>query len=253
MLAYRETMSPVEDEQEETLEETEFIREEMGDGSADPEVENPGEPSTGDAPIEEAKSEEYRPMSEGVAIEDIKLAASHGNAQATKLLLIQWDQNPLPSQYCLLHDAAEFGHAESVDILINYGADTEETNPDYLRTPLVYSAVVNADIVETETLIRRSANVDAQYKDSKTVMHYAAANNRLDIVQILVEVKADPEAEDNEYMVQKGVSLKHKNTAGVDPLDLAVNSPADNGETYSLLAVSRSVVLLHLSKSEEVC
>jgi len=31
MLAYRETMYPVEDEQSETLEKTEFIGEEMGD------------------------------------------------------------------------------------------------------------------------------------------------------------------------------------------------------------------------------
>lgn len=114
-------------------------------------------------------------MSEVVAVETIELAASHGKAQATKLLLTQWDQNPLPSQYYLLHDAAEYGHAESVDILINYGVDTEEINPYYLRTPLVHCAAVKVDIAKTETLIRRRATVDAQGKDSKTAMHYAAA------------------------------------------------------------------------------
>jgi hypothetical protein len=31
--------------------------------------------------------------------------------------------------------------------------------------------------------------------------------------------------------------MKHKNKAGVDPLDLAVNSPADNGDTYLMLAL----------------
>jgi len=47
-------------------------------------------------------------------------------------------------------------------------------------------------------------------------------------------------------MVQKGVSLEHKNKVEADRLETAVNSPSDNGETYLTLAVSRSVVLLHL-------
>jgi len=88
MLAYRETVYPVEVEQEEKLEEMELIRAEMGDESADPEVENPEEQSTGDAPIEETESEEYHTVSEGITIEVIKLAA-HDNAQTPKLLLIQ--------------------------------------------------------------------------------------------------------------------------------------------------------------------
>lgn len=46
-------------------------------------------------------------------------------------------------------------------------------------------------------------------------------------------------------MVQKGVSLEHKNKVEADRLETAVNSPSDNGETYLTLAVSRSV-LLHL-------
>lgn len=47
-------------------------------------------------------------------------------------------------------------------------------------------------------MIRRRANVDAQDKDSKTALHYVAANNRLDIVQMLVDAKANLEVEDNE-------------------------------------------------------
>ena len=111
-----------------------------------------------------------------------------------------------------------------------------------------------------ETLIRRRAAVDAQDKDSKTAAHHAAANNRLDIMQKLVDAGANLEIEDSDgntpihfvveqpeyyalakYMVQKGVSLKHKNKAGGDPLNLALNSPADNGETYLMLAVSSLV------------
>ncbi len=60
----------------------------MGDESADSEVENLEEQFMGDAPIEEAESEEYHTVSEGIAIEVITLAA-HDNAQTPKLLLIQ--------------------------------------------------------------------------------------------------------------------------------------------------------------------
>lgn len=252
MLVYRETVKPVEDEQEETLEETEPIREEMNDQNA---TADDSEPADGENESEEDSDSEFDTVSEATAIEAIKLAASHGNAQTVKLLLLQWGQDPLPSGHCLLHDAAEYGHAESIDISINWGADIEEKNPYYLRTPLIHSASLSADIAKIETLVRRRANVDAQDKDNKTAVHYAAVNNRLDTVQMLVDAKASLEIEDKDgntpihyiveqpeyyalakYMVQKGVSLKHKNKAGLDPLDLAVNSEADNGETYLMLA-----------------
>lgn len=145
-----------------------------------------------------------------------------------------------------MHDAAEYGHP-------------------------VHPSAVNADIAKTENIIRRRANVDAQAKDSKTVMRYAALNNRLDVVQMLDDATAGSEVKDNKwntriyfvveqperyalakYMVQKGVSFKHKNKAGVDPLETAVNSPSNNGDTYLTLAVSRSVVLLHLLGIEKI-
>lgn len=255
MLVYTDTVYPVEDAQEQTLQETESIREEMGDETADPESQS-AEEATEETSTDNAESEDFHTVSETVAIEAINLAASHGNAQTTKLLLLQWDRNPLP-EYCLLHDAAEYGHAESVDLLINWGADIEGLNPYYNRTPLLHAVFSNADIAKIETLIRRRANVNAQDRDSKTALHYAASYNRLDMVQMLVEAGANVEIEDNEgntpihfvveqpeyypvakYMVQKGVSLKHKNKAGMDPLNLALNSSAENGDTYFMLAVS---------------
>ena len=261
MLVYRETVYPVENEQENTPDEEEPTSEETADETAAPEGQvTEDETSQNGSADENASVEAFDSVAEDIALQAIDLAASHGNAQTTKLLLLQCDRNPLPPNYCLLHDAAEFGHAESVDVLINWGADIEERNPYYSRTPLVHSAALNTDIAMIETLIRRRAAVDAQDKDSKTAAHYAAANNRLDIMQKLIDAGANLEIEDCDgntpihfvveqpeyyalakYMVQKGVSLKHKNKAGGDPLNLALNSPADNGETYLMLAVSSLV------------
>ena len=41
-----------------------------------------------------------------------------------------------------------------------------------------------------------------------------------------------------ELMIQKGVSLKHKNKAGHEPQDLALNAKAENWETYLMLAAN---------------
>lgn len=260
MLVFRNTVYPVEEEQEETLEETEQMREEMGDETAtqkesNVEAEVP-EAAAGEASDDDA-STEYETVSEATAIDAITLAVMHGTAQSVKFLLIQWDENPLPPSHMLLHDAVEYGLCENIDTLINWGVDTEETSFYYNRTPLIHAAVKNVDISKIDALIRRRANVSAQDDCMSTAMHYGATNNRLDIVQMLVDAGANTEVEDKngntpihfvvdkpeyyalaKYLVQKGTSLKHKNKEGQDPLDIAGNSSADNGETYLILAVS---------------
>lgn len=262
MLVYHETViDEVEDEQEETLEDTEPMREDMGNaGVTEATSTSDGASTEGDDTTEDEESE-FSGVDDAVAIEAIRLACTHGNAQCTKLLLLEWGQDPLPEESFFLHDAAEFGHAESIDLLINWGADIEEQRPPHNRTPLVHCAWLNTDIAKVETLLRRRAKVDTQDMYMKTALHYAASNNRLDIVQKLIDEKANMEIEDTEgntpihyvveepqhyavakLLVQKGVSLKHKNKKGVDPLDLAVESKAENGETYLMLAVSLSLL-----------
>ncbi len=184
MLAYRETVYPVEDKQEEKLEEMELIRAEMGDESANSEVENLEEQSAGDAAIEKLDSAEYRTVSDGVTIEAMKLADSHNNAQANKLVLIQWDRNPLPSQHCLLYDAGMRSCREC--------RHTHQLWRRYRRDdPLLSSHALGSDRCG-QRRHRENGDSDpptrergrsAEDKNSKTAMHYAAGNNRLDIVR----------------------------------------------------------------------
>ena len=269
MLVWKETVNEVVEEQEKTLEETEPMRENMGDETAPQDAASTKDTgSTEGDDTEDSGSSVIDDICESVAVEAVRLACSHGSPQSTKLLLLEWGQDPLPKEQYLLHDTVEFGHAESVDILINWGADIEEQRPSHLRTPLVHCAWLNSDIAKVETLLRRRANVDTQDTYKKTALHYAAANNRLDIVQKLVDEKANMEIEDDDgntpihyvveqpehfaiakLLVQRGVSLKHKNKKGVDPMFLAGESKADNGDTYFLLAVS--VFSFNCSTAEE--
>lgn len=261
MLVWYETVNEVADQQAETLEDTEPMREDMADETASENnsATTDGETVDGDGDVEteDEESEVIDEVDDAVTIEAIRLACSHGNAQCTKLLLLEWGQDPLPREQYFLHDAAEFGHAETIDILINWGADIEETRAPHLRTPIVHCAWLNTDIAKVETLLPRRANVDAQDTYGKTALHYATENNRHDIVQKLLNEKVNLELEDSEgntpiyyavekpewlpiakLLVQRGVSLKHKNKQGWDPLDMAGESKEENGETYFMLAVS---------------
>ena len=202
----------------------------------------------------EDEDDEDDGVEEKVAMEAIQLAADYGSAQATRMLLLQWGQDPLPDGYEALHVPVL---PDTIETLLNWGANIEEPDHKKQRTPLIWCAALNGPLDKMDTLLRRRANPNAQDKYLKTALHYAAIYNRVDMVQRLLDNKAVIEVEDDlgnsplhyvveqpqhyaiaKLLVGKGASLKHKNKAGQDPMDIAVESKADNGETYLMLAVS---------------
>ena len=229
-----------------------------------------GDQGDGDDEESDGEEEEEDSVDEKIAMEAIQMAAEHGTAQATKMLLLQWGQDPLPDGYELLH-IPEI--PDTIETLLNWGANIDETDQKKQRTPLVWCTALNGPLGKIDTLLRRRANPNVQDKYKKTALHYAAISNRVDVVQLLLEYKANIEVEDNlgnsplqyvveqpqhfqmaKLLVNKGASLKHKNKAGQDPLDIAVESNAENGETYLMLAVS---LILHAAKqvmeADNVC
>ena len=202
----------------------------------------------------DGEEEEEGSVDEKIAMEAIQMAAEYGTTQATKMLLLQWGQDPLPDGYELLHNP---DIPDTIETLLNWGANIDETDHKKQRTPLVRCIALNEPLSKIDTLLRRRANPNLQDKYKKTALHYAAISNRVDVVRLLLENRANIEVEDNlgnsplqyvveqpehfqmaKLLVNKGASLKHKNKAGQDPLDIAVESNAENGETYLMLAVS---------------
>ena len=101
-------------------------------------------------------------------------------------------KNPLKTSP--LHLAAESGHTEIVEILLEHGAhpnlpDIEGTTPLHLSIYYRHPATV-------EALIKHDANPNAQNYQGFTPLHFAAENGDLTVVEILLEHGADPRLPD---------------------------------------------------------
>lgn len=89
-----------------------------------------------------------------------------------------------------LHHAANLGHYEMVELLIDRGHVPVGPTDKRDRRPLHYAAYGNhADVVRL--LLSRGAEVDAIDKDHYTALHAAAAAGAVIVVQQLLEAEAD--------------------------------------------------------------
>ena len=192
---------------------------------------------------------------EEIALKALALSSAFGTAPATKTLLSERGLDSLPEGVYLIHEAVRTGQAATIDVLLDWGAPIDEPFKTTRQTPLHLAAGIGT--AETDTLIRRRANVDAQDAWERTPLWYAAKANNVDIVTLLLDGKASTELPDNEgntpmhlvvetpefypmakLLMGRGASLKVKNKEGKDPMDLALDSKEQNGDTYFMLAVS---------------
>ena len=110
-----------------------------------------------------------------------------------------------------LHWAANNGHFEAVNTLIDNGCNLE-AKTTFGRTPLHLGAMRGqSDIVKV--LLENKANVNANDKEFNTPTHYACEHGYLEIVRILLDFKPD---------------LTSKNNAGLTCVDVANNVDVRN-------------------------
>ena len=121
----------------------------MGEGAASTVVDEPaGGDSTVNGEGENNKdSESSKGVTEEIAIEALLLACSHGSAQSVKLLLLQWGQDPLPTGYHLLHDAAEFDHAEPAININNNNLETSSHHNGEFYASLTTNTLLSSYIL----------------------------------------------------------------------------------------------------------
>jgi ankyrin repeat protein len=115
-----------------------------------------------------------------------------------------------PDGFTPLHLAAFFGHAETVALLLERGADAETVSRhEFVKVTPLHSAVAQEgaeDVGTVNVLLERGAPVDAAVEGGHTPLHSAAANGNVPIVEALLSHGADPQASRND---------------GKTPLDLA--------------------------------
>lgn len=119
-----------------------------------------------------------------------------------------------------LHRAAENGHSELVQKLLDHGANIEARGK-YWRTVLVSAA--NEGRLETvKILLDRGAAIDAKNIDGRTALHHAAMRGHINIVHLLLDQGANIEASD-----KNGVPALHE--AGIHGLPDIVETLLDRG------------------------
>lgn len=90
-----------------------------------------------------------------------------------------------------LHGAVVMNDPETVEILLENGADPNATIKDGW-TPLLFSAWYSSEIEIAEALIAKGAKVNAQNISDATALHYAALKGNLPMIQLLMDSGADP-------------------------------------------------------------
>jgi ankyrin repeat protein len=101
-----------------------------------------------------------------------------------------------------LHLASFFGHAETVELLLDGGAEVGTVAKNAMRVQPLHSAVAATDsgvgAPTVARIVRRliecGADVDARQQGGATPLHAAAMNGDAEVVQLLLEHGADPTA-----------------------------------------------------------
>lgn len=121
---------------------------------------------------------------------DIFEAAATGRIERVREL-IQEDPDLAnayaPDGFQPLGLAAFFGHRETVELLLAYGANVNSPSRNVQKVMPLHSAVAgrHADIVAA--LLNHGAKVNARQADDFTPLHGAAQNGQLAVVQLLVK------------------------------------------------------------------
>uniref|UniRef100_A0A336MEW4 CSON014455 protein n=1 Tax=Culicoides sonorensis TaxID=179676 RepID=A0A336MEW4_CULSO len=130
----------------------------------------------------------------------LHVAATYGHAESMKLLLdygavvgSQFGRRRLTA----LHLAAEEDFHECVKLLLDAGANINSLNVDD-QTPL-HLACLSQAVKTVEVLIERGANVHSIYKDGRTALHAAIVKESRfwDCARLLLEANVDPNRVDN--------------------------------------------------------
>ena len=125
------------------------------------------------------------------------MAVLSGNtAKALELLAdganINEQGRKAPYRSAPLHIAARQGFTGLVEMLIENGADVESKEKD--GTTALHSAANGAGAL---LLLQRGADVFSTDANGLTALHWAALRKKPDVVQVLIEHRADASAKDN--------------------------------------------------------
>ncbi|XP_008217567.1 uncharacterized protein LOC103318096 [Nasonia vitripennis] len=184
------------------------------------------------------------------------------NHRETFLILIgeeeHDDYNESMGGFTLLHLAAEKGHPDIIDHLLNFKANVADRT-DKGVIPL-HLAVIKGNVDATKILILRGSNVNAKNIKGSTPLHLAAEYGCRKIASILLKYGADANALDNDFytplhyaaksgfndiintLVKYGANVVAATDTGVTPIHLAMRD-GHLHTVHALLQHDPSIIL----------
>jgi ankyrin repeat protein len=131
---------------------------------------------------------------QGDGLTALHWAAINGDAGLTATLLTAGGNPRAQTRfggYTPLHVAAEYGHADVVRTLVRGGADVHATTAT--RTTALMLAANSGDTGSVSAILEGGADVNAREGErGHTPLMFAAAANRVDVVKLLLQHRADP-------------------------------------------------------------
>lgn len=164
-------------------------------------------------------------LEEGV-MTALLISASHDGDIATAKLLIDKGVNVNVrikgsfghEGFTPLHIAADYGHKDVAELLINNGAEVDALSA-CASTPLSSATICgHKDIVEL--LIAKGAAVNTKTTKGFIPLHFASSRGHKEIVELLIAKGADVNAKDEEGRTPLAEAIKGKHDAVADLLRL---------------------------------
>ena len=132
--------------------------------------------------------------------------------------------------------AAEHGHADRVDYIINHGAFVEVKN-NFGVTPLIWAA--NNNHLETmKTLLNRGADIEATANNGRSPLMWAATWGHMNIAEHLLSIGVNMEVADKDGMTALLLAVQNNRPRMVS---LLLNNGANVSAVNSLGGNSRSI------------
>ena len=131
------------------------------------------------------------------------ISASRDNDLLALEQLLQRPQNPNEADNdgkTPLFHAAEQGHVQLMEVLLEAGAKTDEHDFARRQTPM-FPAAQNGHLDVVRFLAKNGAVKDQADNHGRTPLWFAARHGHFDIVQFLVEVGADKNQASNHWCV----------------------------------------------------
>jgi len=134
-----------------------------------------------------------------------------------------------------LHVASQYGHTDTVDILLKAGA-SRDTRTKVDRTPL-HSAALEGHLPIVSLLLSNGAEIDAKDLLKMTPLHWAVERGHYDVVEHLLENGADVTLQSKFDKTPIDIAYDNGRTDMIPLLEKHVNTNRSNKSNNQVLAI----------------